>query len=137
MTFTQIISDLKEEIEGIIKSFDGYGYSREENIKELENRNIDDSGIDEDVMNKYWELKAKLDQTLLCEKIANEELSKNNFAWEVMNNVEKQMYKDFVKKELNFLNYIKTQLINGKATNVFPYMDLGLRIAELESEVGK
>jgi hypothetical protein len=118
-SFTQIIYDLRKEIEVIkkIQKIEDGEWSWSERLKAIDF------------------LKAKLDQTLLCEKIANENKDVEN---DLLNsaNLEiarvKQKHKDFVeklKKEVNGYRGV------WKRWSVIKSID---RLeAELESEVEK
>jgi hypothetical protein len=55
----QQLEDKKKELENLLKSMDGYGYSREDTIKDFEKWDYDMFGDKEDV-HKYHKLKAEI-----------------------------------------------------------------------------
>lgn len=72
------INKILEELEKLLKSFEGYGYSREDNIKALENWDFDEFGDKEDVF-KYHELKNKLSGIKLAQEKEIKFLDRINF----------------------------------------------------------
>jgi hypothetical protein len=80
----QQLEDKKKELENLLKSMDGYGYSREDTIKDFEKWDYDMFGDKEDV-HKYHKLKAEI-------AILEQAIAEKN---------------EFIKEEIEFLYKIR------------------------------
>jgi hypothetical protein len=63
-----LITETEKEKEKLLKSLDGYGYSREDTLNEL-NNDFWNSDIDEDIKIKWIKLNSKLSALKLCQEI--------------------------------------------------------------------
>jgi len=68
-TINKQIKELEREIDDIIKDLMSYGYSEEEMINDLKDKNIWDSDTTEEVKLNYIKLQAKLQTLKECKKM--------------------------------------------------------------------